>query len=302
MKQELLLKKWLDGSISSEELKQLSSDPDFELLQRIDQTAKRFKAPDFDVESALAELREKRTVAPKVIQMSWVQPLLKVAAIFVVMIAGYFTLFYNSTTTVETLATEQELLTLPDASEVTLNSETTITYQKKNWEENRTLNLDGEAFFKVAKGATFSVETTQGIVQVLGTQFNVKTREQYFEVICYEGLVRVTTPTSTLELPAGHSYRLMNDLEGNTSGIQAERPSWMQDLSSFQSVPYIQVVQEMERQYGLTIRLENIDINTLFTGSFTHNDLDVALKSITLPLNITYQTIDDSTVAFSTAK
>jgi transmembrane sensor len=32
----------------------------------------------------------------------------------------------------------------------------------------------------------------------------------------------------------------------------------------------------------------NIDTNQLFTGSFAHNNIEVALKAITLPLHVTY--------------
>ena len=33
---------------------------------------------------------------------------------------------------------------------------------------------------------------------------------------------------------------------------------------------------------------ENIDENQLFTGSFSHSNIDIALKSITLPLHLKY--------------
>jgi ferric-dicitrate binding protein FerR (iron transport regulator) len=46
-----------------------------------------------------------------------------------------------------------------------------------------------EAYFQVKKGQTFSVNTTDGVVKVLGTHFNVKQRKNYFEVNCFEGLV-----------------------------------------------------------------------------------------------------------------
>jgi ferric-dicitrate binding protein FerR (iron transport regulator) len=39
-----------------------------------------------------------------------------------------------------------------------------------------------EAYFQVKKGQTFSVNTTDGVVKVLGTHFNVKQRKNYFEV------------------------------------------------------------------------------------------------------------------------
>ena len=69
---------------------------------------------------------------------------------------------------------------------------TTLKYASNKWDKKRRVRLEGEAFFKVAKGSTFTVDTKTGSVKVLGTQFNVKNRIGFFEVVCYEGLVGVT--------------------------------------------------------------------------------------------------------------
>jgi ferric-dicitrate binding protein FerR (iron transport regulator) len=55
--------------------------------------------------------------------------------------------------------------------------------------------------------ANFSVNTTAGVITVLGTQFNVKERN-YFEVHCYEGLVSVTHNNETIKLPPGKHFEL----------------------------------------------------------------------------------------------
>ena len=44
----------------------------------------------------------------------------------------------------------------------------------------------------------------------------------------------------------------------------------------------------------MTINLQSINDSQLFTGSFTHNNIDVALKSITLPLHLSYTKTDDT--------
>ena len=49
---------------------------------------------------------------------------------------------------------KKPLSTLPDHSEVVLNADSEITYKKSNWDTNRKLELQGEAYFKVAKGKT----------------------------------------------------------------------------------------------------------------------------------------------------
>ena len=57
-------------------------------------------------------------------------------------------------------------------------------------------------------------------------------------------------------------------------------------------MPFKQVLLEFERQYDVTIDYKNINTNRLFTGSFTHNNINVALKSITLPMGLTYNKLD----------
>ena len=48
------------------------------------------------------------------------------------------------------------------------------------------------------------------------------------------------------------------------------------------------VLEEFERQYNVTLVVQNIDTEQLFSGSFGHNNLEVALNAITLPLHLTY--------------
>jgi len=50
--------------------------------------------------------------------------------------------------------------------------------------------LFGKAYFDVDKGKTFTVKTDLGTVQVLGTRFDVESRDSIFKVVCYEGSVK----------------------------------------------------------------------------------------------------------------
>src|SRR5690606_14557990 len=147
----------------------------------------------------------------------------------------------------------------------------------------------GEAFFKVSKGQKFTVNTPAGTVQVLGTQFNVKERPNYFEVQCYEGLVAVTYNNETQELSKGKSFRVLDGTIQVVDDFNAENPSWLQAESSFDKIPLSQVVSELERQYNLKVDFQAVDGSQLFTGSFTHSDKNIALQSITIPLKLSYK-------------
>ena len=145
-------------------------------------------------------------------------------------------------------------LTLPDASEAVLNADSRITYDKKDWKESRDLSLDGEAYFMVAKGSRFTIHTKQGDVSVLGTQFNVKVREDLFEVICYEGLVQVDYAGKSVRLPKSHTFKLHRGVVVSDR-TEFNEPSWISKKSVFKSSPLAQVLQELERQHNITVKL-----------------------------------------------
>jgi transmembrane sensor len=188
----------------------------------------------------------------------------------------------------KTLLAEKTTISLPDLSQVTLNADSKITYNEDSWPTNRSLNLKGEAYFKVAKGKTFDVITNSGIVTVVGTEFNVKARHDYFEVMCYEGIVKVTSDTITRQLLAGDTYRILNKKfsEDKTRDLA---PQWTNNRSRFKAIPFAEVVEELQRQYNIKIAFKHTDTTRLFSGGFVHNNLENALLSITKPMNLTFE-------------
>ncbi len=294
MEQEDLIKKWLDNNLNAQELEAFKKLEDYEDLVRLSDSVMRFKAPKYntseELDTALSHIR-----ATKQRSQNWLKPILRVAAI----LALSFSVYYYTTTldtNISTLAAQKTTLELPDASLVSLNADTKLIYNKKEWKNNRDVELNGEAFFKVAKGSTFSVKTASGTVTVLGTQFNIKQRDNYFEVICYEGSVRVSHKENIVILKPGNSFLT---IDGKLIAKEKEtslNPSWINNESYFKSMPFARVIHEFERQYNVGINPQNIDLKQLFTGSFVHDNKELALKSITLPLNIKYSLQNNSTI------
>jgi len=292
MKREELIKKWLDHNLSTEEQEAFEQLEDYKDLIQMDVALKDFKAPDFAIDNNYESLESHlKSNASK--RNQWSTPFLRIAAV----LALGFSIYYYTTTLdseFNTNIAQQTTIELPDASTVNLNSNSFITFNESNWIETREVKLNGEAFFKVAKGQKFDVITNDGTVSVLGTQFNVKQRDSYFEVTCYEGLVAVTHTDKTVKLTPGHTFRIIDGkLLANEKG-NTTQPSWLRGESSFKSVPLKYVISEFENQYNLEIRTDNIDTTRLYTGSFTHKNLDLALQSITIPLNLSYSKTEES--------
>ena len=291
MNREDLIKKWLDNNLNTDELEAFKKLEDYESLVKLSDSVKHFKAPEYNTSEALQDVLHAIKTPKKSVR--WVPILSRIAAIFVVCFGVYY---YTTTldTTIKTLASQKQTIELPDASTVALNATTTVSFNKKQWNTNRQVQLNGEAYFKVAKGSKFEVITDAGTVTVLGTQFNIKQRHNYFEVVCYEGLVGVTYNNNETKLQPGNRLLLIDGKLIATEKENQIEPSWINNNSVFKSLPYREVIAEFERQYDRTINLQSINDSQLFTGSFTHNNIDVALKSITLPLHLSYTKTDDT--------
>jgi ferric-dicitrate binding protein FerR (iron transport regulator) len=298
MKKKDLLDKWLNGEVTPAEFEVLTTMPEFSSYQRIDGFVKRMELPDIDIDSALHKVKAALPIkkkAPKVISLSTI---IKIAAVLVVIAASY--IFVSSlSTSIHTDLAETHSLVLPDASKVTVNETSEITFNKRNWAENRIVSLNGEAYFDVAKGTSFDVVTAYGTISVLGTKFNVLATGDFFKISCFEGMVLVKNATSTVTLSKGKTATL----EGNdliVDEVFTSKPGWIFDESSFDDTSILHVLKELETQYKLTVTTENIDVNLRFTGSFAHNDLETALQSITIPLNLSYRIEDPNAVILYT--
>lgn len=298
MKNEKEILKWLNNELSSKEIEDLKQSEDFETLEKIAHYASQLKTPKVDAHAALEafKARNHSKKETKVRTLNF-KTFYRAAAVLVVLLTSAYFLFFNNTTSFETQIAQTKTFMLPDNSEVILNSASKLTFNEKKWSDKRDLTLEGEAFFKVKKGQTFSVHTTAGVVKVLGTQFNVKERKNYFEVNCYEGLVSVTCNNETVKLPPGKTFRVINGTIENVEDFTAKNPSWIQHESSFNSIPLDQVIAELERQYDLKIKVEGVDTSKLFTGSFTHTNEQTALQAVTIPLQLSYR-IQGKTVIF----
>ena len=286
MDKETLIKKWLNHDLTPEEQHAFEALDDYKNLVKLDDALNKFKAPELDSDSVFKNITHK-TNNKQNNKINWIKPIFRIAAILAICFSVYY--FTTSTEThIATLTSEKTNLTLPDASTVTLNSKSTLTYNDKKWDNNRNLDLIGEAFFKVTKGEKFTINTSQGNVTVLGTEFNVNNRDGLFSVTCYEGSVKVITNVKTRILKQGDNFLILDGKYIATEKETLTKPKWLNDESRFNSIPFKYVLKEFERQYGVTIDSKAIDENVLFTGSFTHNNKELALKSITLPLNIKY--------------
>ena len=192
MEEDYLIKKWLENDLTADEKTAFEALDYAPFYYKLIATAQDFKAdensqvPEF---SAFEKrLQTKGVIAKNNHVLRWFTT---AAAVVLIIFLGYSYLNGDGINTYATTIAENRVIDLPDDSSVTLNESSEISFSDDTWGEERRINLLGEAFFEVEKGKPFRVVTTQGMVEVLGTSFNVKARDSLFSVVCYEGLVRV---------------------------------------------------------------------------------------------------------------
>ncbi|WP_290874723.1 FecR domain-containing protein [Flavobacterium sp.] len=281
---ETYLSDWLAGKISDAQLKALISSEDFLAYQKIKIALDglEIKSPNMaqNFESIRQKLADKTPTKPRVVSL-W--RYVSVAATVLAFFGLYH--FFIAQNDVITDFGKSRSITLADNSKVSLNAKSTLSYGNL-FAYQRTLQLQGEAFFEVEKGSPFTVETPLGEVLVLGTKFNVVAIGDLFEVKCYEGKVKVSHQSQSTILTSGESVRFYKGTSENWAETTTAKPTWISGESSFKKVPMRYVITQFQNQYNVAVKYPKHIENIKFTGTFTHKDANVALQSICLPLQL----------------
>jgi ferric-dicitrate binding protein FerR (iron transport regulator) len=281
-----LFVRFINGELEGEELEEFKKSPKFELYNKIAIKSGELETIGFDKDLVLSRIKKNakpKSSKPRIKRL--VKYTTLSAAASILLLVGVFT-FMNRTTKFQTAVGEQLAIHLPDHSKVILNERSTLTYKKRNWDDNRSLKLDGEAYFRVEKGSKFVVKTNLGTVSVLGTQFSVKTHKSVFEAVCFEGSVHVKTKEVDHILTRGELFIGEKNKTAQYSTTSLEKPKWVKEETNFDNFPLRKVIILLEQQYNIKINASNIDVRQSITGSFIHNNLEVALQTVFVPLNI----------------
>lgn len=213
------------------------------------------------------------------------------AAVFLVLWMGnhYFYDTQKGNVIVATSLGEKIEELLPDGSIVTLNAGSQVEYSKQTFSNNRSIQLEGEAYFEVQKGASFVVNTQMGKVEVLGTSFNVYARSGILSVACTSGKVKVSNASKTFAkiLLPGESIELDQDKETKSNFTQ--RHLWRKQKLEYSGADASTVIADIERQFDLKIELKSSNTMGLFSGVIPLQNLEDALESFTWPLRLKYK-------------
>ena len=190
-----------------------------------------------------------------------------------------------------------------------MNSQSSIQYKPDFSGSTRSVELSGEAYFEVAKDPSkkFIVKTSAMSVTAIGTQFNVNAYSSVdrHQVALAEGKVMVQKTDKLNEddqkvyLDPGQSLSVF---KSNGQMIQSSFDpkkilSWKDGIIYFEDAVFEEVVEVLQRWYGKTIIVHNIEKagQWQFSSEFNNETLENVMQNISYSKNFGY-TIEGETV------
>lgn len=98
-----------------------------------------------------------------------------------------------------------------------------------------------------------------------------------------------------MELNQGMQIQLING-QLYQKQFSQNTPDWQNGFSSFSERPLYEVLDELALQYPIQFKLDAVDVNRKFTGKFTHNNLESALKTTLEPMGVKYHISTDKRI------
>jgi len=284
--------RWLNDELTEEEKKTFSNDDLLkyqQILSEIDKWTpdnKPLSLQPGDITKAGSTKKK-----GKVISMNRWTSLSIAASVILAMFIGF--LFFKSNETVELaeLGQTKEIL-LPDGvSKVTLASNAKVSWKDDDWSgDQRTLKLEGKAFFQVNPGSPFTVNTESGAVRVLGTSFEVSSFNESLSVKCFEGKVKATaTDQQERIVTKGEAYLYYAGQWEDKQLLTDQKPEWLISQTRFDNAPLDEVLKMLKDQYNIETIAGEVNTNRRFTGTVPNDNLKLALDLIFTPLKIKYE-------------
>jgi len=186
---------------------------------------------------------------------------------------------------------------LPDGTKVCLNSGTHLKYIKQ-FEKDRRLSLEGQAYFDVHHDANapFVVSTEVVDVTVLGTKFSVSSfsSDNQVGVVLVEGKVQLDGRNHSFSnvLKPDERFTFNKQLrEGKIEQVDAKYlTSWKDGVLVFRNEPLSLVLKRLGRWYNVEFDIVDSDLMDFrYRATFKDEPLEEVLHLISLTAPITYE-------------
>lgn len=254
------------------------------------------------------------------------------AAAFVFFSGSFLKQQPRAALTYATKLAEKKAFRLPDGTTVILNAGSHITIASDFDQKDRKVLLDGEAYFDVVHNTQkpFIVQTSRMDVKVLGTAFDVKaySHDAVYETSLIRGSIELSLKKENKKILLVPNQKYLIREEGNdnrkektaipehvdlkhkmTSGLlpvtvsrkdtTIVEVSWTENKLVFVNEPFDEVIQKLERWYGITIEIVDPSLaKNTFTASFRNEGIENVLSALQFSKPFTFKKENDKIMIY----
>jgi len=320
------LAKYLGGEMTDDERKSFEmetadSEENREMMEKLKKQwaslagYKELESPDAGKAwRKLHSLLEAEKLIPPVIissRKSAFRQLLRIAALLLVLVsigvAIYVNISHKQVPEMVSINTSNEsntlIKTLTDGSVIYLAQNSSFSFPKDFEAESRNVELKGEAFFDITPNSQkpFIIETDEALIQVLGTAFNVKTKDETgFELFVDRGKVKVTlkaNPSGSKFVVAGEKITtdknnlVKSKYQGNGTS------AWYRQRMHFKDETLQNIINVLNRNFNTTFVVAEKEIgNRRLTVTFQNETAETMTELLCITLNLKCKSVNGSVV------
>lgn len=205
-----------------------------------------------------------------------------VSVVVIVALSSVLTMKFVAMSTAESFYTceapmgSRSQVTLPDGSRIWLNAGSTLRYSTLFNNKHREVELQGEAYFEVAKHAEteFTVKTKGYDVVVKGTKFDVSaySNDRLITTELFEGCVAIHAETGELMMKPGETVTLDEQSGKLTKTVSKRNTSaWIDDATEYDNITLADLAKVLSRKYDVNIQIESARLRSERFAVSLHN-------------------------------
>ncbi|KOH42928.1 FecR family protein [Sunxiuqinia dokdonensis] len=191
-------------------------------------------------------------------------------------------------TEIHTEPGQMSTVTMPDGSKIWINADTRLTYNNHYGIQNRAIQVQGEAYFDVAKNHKnpFIVDLGSLKVKVTGTQFGVSNYDDLNEVnvVLEEGSVEIQSAANKFITSLKPAELAVFNKKTNTIQTLEVNPeqytSWKDGTLNIFELSLEQLVVKLERRYNQEFEVDPLVKDLPYTFSIDGESLSEVLYLI----------------------
>jgi transmembrane sensor len=187
------------------------------------------------------------------------------------------------------------VVALSDGSKITMNRNSEFSYRENFGKHTRKVNLKGEAFFEIAPDANkpFIIDAGKASVRVVGTSFNVITKNQESAVEVYVKTGKVVlsdiSGSSSILLEPEYIGKMNSGVSDKTVNSNPNYMSWKTEHLVYTGQKLDVVFKDLKRVYNMDIVADDSSISeNPWSSPIDNGSEETIIRLICTSFNLSY--------------